>query len=82
MTKLSKAVQDRIQELRNERQLSVNKLAWLSELTQSTLDGILRNSDSCATLVSIKSICDGLDITLGEFFDTPEFDQLKGDFGN
>ena len=28
-------------------------------------------------MVTIKKLCDGLDITLGEFFSTPEFDALE-----
>jgi len=71
------AVKNRIFELCNERDISINKLATLSALPPSSLKNILYGKSLNPKLLTIKLICDGLDITLGEFFSTPEFDNLE-----
>ena len=70
-------VQNRIQCLCSERNLTINKLATLSALPSSSVKNILYGKSQNPKLLTIKMICDGLDITLGEFFSTPEFDQLE-----
>lgn len=71
------AVKNRIFELCDERNISINKLATLSALPLSSLKNILYGKSLNPKLLTIKLICDGLDITLGEFFSTPEFDSLE-----
>lgn len=71
------AVKNRIFELCDERNISVNKLATLSALPPSSIKNILYGKSLNPKLLTIKLICDGLDITLGEFFSTPEFDGLE-----
>ncbi len=71
------AVKNRIFELCNERNISINKLATLSALPPSSVKNILYGKSLNPKLLTIKLICDGLDITLGEFFSTPEFDSLE-----
>ena len=73
----SVAIRERILELRQERSISVNKLCTISGITQSTVNNIISGRNSSTTVATIKKICDGLDITLGEFFSTPEFDALE-----
>lgn len=73
----STAVKERILGLCQERDISVNKLCTLSGITQSTVNNIVSGRNNSATVSTIKKICDGLDITLGEFFSTPEFDNLE-----
>ena len=71
------AVRNRILELCGERGISINKLATISALPPSSIKNILYGTSQNPKLITIKMICDGLDITLGEFFSTPEFDSLE-----
>ncbi len=71
------AVRDRILTLCGQRGISINKLAALSALPPSSIKNILYGKSRNPKLLTIKMICDGLDITLGEFFSTPAFDALE-----
>ena len=71
------AVRNRILELCGERGISINKLATISALPPSSIKNILYGKSQNPKLITINMICDGLDITLGEFFSTPEFDSLE-----
>lgn len=72
-----KAVQFRIEELCRNRGITLNRLATLSGLTQSTINNITSGRNHSTTVSTIKKICDGLDITLREFFDDALFDDLE-----
>ena len=71
------AVRDRILTLCGQRGISINKLATLSALPPSSIKNILYGKSQNPKLLTIKMICDGLDITLGEFFSTPAFDAME-----
>lgn len=71
------AVRNRILELCGQREISINHLAHLSALPPSSIKNILYGKSQNPKIVTIKMICDGLDITLSEFFSTPEFDGLE-----
>ena len=71
------AVRDRILQLCEERNMSINKLATLSALPPSSVKNILYGKSQNPKLLTIKLLCDGLGITLGEFYSTPEFDALE-----
>lgn len=71
------AVRDRILALCGEREISINKLATICALPPSSIKNILYGKSQNPKLLTIKMICDGLDMTLGEFFSTPEFDALE-----
>ena len=71
------AVKNRILQLCGERDISINRLATLSALPPSSVKNILYGKSQTPKLLTIKLICDGLGITLGEFFATPEFDALE-----
>ena len=71
------AVRDRILRLCAERNITINKLATLSALPPSSVKNILYGKSKDPKLLTLKRICDGLDITLGEFFSTDEFDALE-----
>ena len=71
------AVKNRILQLCGERNISINKLATICALPPSSIKNILYGKSQNPKLLTIKMICDGLEITLGEFFSTPEFDQLE-----
>ena len=75
--KTIEAVRHRIIALCTERQISLNKLANLSGLSPSSLKNILYGKSQNPTIRTVKIICDGLGITLGDFFSTAEFDSLE-----
>ncbi len=70
-------VRDRIFYYIGERNISINKLATLSAVTPTTLKNILYGQSKNPGIVTIKMLCDGLDITLTEFFDSDEFRNLE-----
>lgn len=71
------AVRDRILQLCEQRNMSINKLASVSALPPSSVKNILYGKSQNPKLLTIKMLCDGLDITLGEFFNAPVFDGLE-----
>ena len=71
------AVKERILQLCNERDLSVNKLATISGVTQSTVNNIVSGRNNSATVSTVKKLCDGLDISLEEFFHSELFQNLE-----
>lgn len=71
------AVRNRILELCGERDITINKLATISAVSPSSIKSILYGKSQNPKLLTIKMICDGLHITLGEFFSTPDFDGLE-----
>lgn len=71
------AVAKRIRQLCKERGITPNRLSTISAVPQATLKSILGGESLNPGVVTIKKLCDGLDITLGEFFATPEFDALE-----
>lgn len=73
----STAVRQRILELCAQQGITVNRLATRSGVTQSTVNNIVSGRYHSATVATIKKLCDGLDITLRDFFDAPVFDALE-----
>ena len=71
------AVKERIIELCRERGLSVNRLCSISGVTQSTVNNIISGRNCSTTISTIKKLCDGLDITLAEFFSGRQFEMLE-----
>ena len=71
------AVRDRILQLCEQRNISINRLAALSGLPPSSIKNILYGESQNPKLLTIKILCDGLGITLGEFFSTETFDSLE-----
>ncbi len=74
---VGEALRVRIVELVDENNITINKLATISGITQSTLNNIVSGRNNSATVSTVKKICDGLDITVREFFDSPLFDDLE-----
>lgn len=71
------AIRDRILELCGQRNISINRLANLSALPPSSIKNILYSKSKNPKIITIKMICDGLEITLGEFFNSEVFDSLE-----
>lgn len=71
------AVATRIKQLCAKKGLSVNALANLCGLPPSTIYSMLNEKSQNPGVVSIKKICDGLEISVREFFDSGLFDGLE-----
>ncbi len=70
-------VAQRFKELCKERNIKINELANISGVTPSTAYSMMDESRRDISITTIKKFCDGLEITLGEFFSTPAFDNLE-----
>ena len=64
-------------ELCEERNMKINELANVSGVTPSTAYSMMDESRRDVSIRTIKKFCDGLEITLGEFFSTEDFDSLE-----
>ncbi len=71
------AVKNRILQLLEERNISIYKLATDSAVPPSTVKNILYGKSKNPGIVTLKMLCDGLDITLIDFFNTNEFNSLE-----
>lgn len=71
------AVAQRIKVLCGERGITPNSLANISGVTPSTVYSLLDPSRREISVSTVKKLCDGLEMTLGEFFSAPEFDELE-----
>ena len=74
---VGEAVTERILELCRERDLSINALCILSGVTQSTVNNIVSGRNRSATVSTLQKLCDGLGITIEEFFTSPLFRNLE-----
>ena len=75
--KVGEAVRRRIRGLCAEREITLNKLSTISGITQSTLNNIVSGRNNSATVATIQKICNGLGITLVDFFRDELFSQLE-----
>ena len=71
------AVANRIIQLCNQKDIAINALANLSGISPSTLYSVLNEKSQNPGIVTIKKLCDGLDISLREFFDADIFDDIE-----
>ena len=67
----------RFEAICRERQMAVNELASRSGVTPSSVYSMLAPSRRNISIVLIKKLCDGLDMSLKDFFSGPEFDALE-----
>lgn len=74
---IGEATRLRIKELCEKRNITLNKLSTICGLTQSTLNNIVSGRNNSATISTIKKICDGLEITIQDFFQSDFFENLE-----
>lgn len=70
-------VAERFRQLCAERNITLNELANISGVTPSTAYSMMDSTRRDVSITTIKKFCDGLEITLGEFFSTSEFDDSE-----
>lgn len=75
--KLYEAVGKRIIEYCHERNISPNKLCTNSGVIQSTVNSIFSGRSQNPKLATIQYLCEGLNIKLKDFFDSPLFDEIE-----
>ncbi|MBR4186487.1 MAG: helix-turn-helix transcriptional regulator [Clostridia bacterium] len=75
--RIGEAVRQRILELCEERGISVNKLSTISGVTQSTVNNIISGRNRSATVSTVKKLCDGLEISIEDFFRSELFRNLE-----
>ena len=71
------AVRFRILELCEEKNITVNRLSTICEITQSTLNNIISGRNQSTTVATIKKICDGVEISIIDFFSSDIFLHLE-----
>ena len=73
---IKKAVVDRFNNICKERNMKPNELAVISGVTPSSVYSMLDSTRHNISIVLIKKLCDGLDMSLADFFDSDEFNEL------
>lgn len=74
---IGEAVRRRILALCQERNITVNKLANISGVTQSTLNNIVSGRNHSMTVATVQKLCDGLGMTITAFFQSDLFRELE-----
>jgi len=75
--KVCESIAKRILQLCGERNITTNGLSYIAGVPQSTTQSILNGKSKNPRLSTLKKLCDGFEITLAEFFDTKEFNELE-----
>ena len=71
------AVVIRFKEICEKKNIRPNELATLSGVTPSTVYSMMDKRRRQLSILTIKKLCDGLDMTLSEFFSAKIFDELE-----
>ena len=74
---VGEAVRERILQLCQERGISVNRLCNISGVSQSTINNVVSGRNNSTTVSTIKKLCDGLEISVDEFFCPEPFHELE-----
>lgn len=76
---ISDAVITKLKSICDEKKITINRLAGLCGITQSTLENIVSGNSKNPKLSTIIRICHGLNISLYEFFSDPVFSKIDRD---
>jgi len=71
------AVRERILQLCDAHEISINRLCTISGVTQSTINNVISRRNKSVTVSTIKKLCDGLNISIQDFFNDPLFENLE-----
>lgn len=75
--RIKEAVVERFKELCREREIKYNELATLSGVTPSTVYSMMDPRRKEVSVITVKKLCDGLDISIPQFFSAPVFEYLE-----
>ena len=73
---IKEAIVKRFQEICLERNIKYNELATISGVTPSTVYSMMDESRKDVSVITVKKLCDGLDLSMSEFFSDPIFESL------
>ncbi len=71
----SDVIVKRLNDLCNEREITINKLSTLSGITQSTVENIISGKTKNPKLKTLHKLAVGLDMTVSELLDFPEMNE-------
>ena len=71
------AIVKRLLQICDEREIAPNDLAVRSGITPSTVYSLMQSKRKDMSVITLKKLCDGLEISLSEFFDSTIFDELE-----
>lgn len=74
---LKDVIVERFMELCEKKNIKINELANISGVTPSTAYSMMDKSRRDVSIRTIKKFCDGLEISLGDFFSTDKFENLE-----
>ena len=74
---IKQAIVQRFQQLCKEHNIKYNELATMSGVTPSTVYSMMDDTRKDLSVITVKKLCDGLNITITEFFSAPIFEELK-----
>ena len=74
---IGEAVKERVLELCREKNLIINMLSIIRGITQSTVNNFVSGRNHSITLSTLKKLCDGMEITVPEFFSSELFEDLE-----
>lgn len=69
-------VSDHLMQLINQQNLTINRVAVLSGLSQSTVNAMFEGRSKRTTITTIRKVCNTLDISVRDFFDFPPYNQV------
>ena len=75
--RIKEAIVKRFQQLCRERGIKYNELATLSGVTPSTVYSMMDSRRKDVSVITVKKLCDGLEISIPDFFNDPLFDYLE-----
>ena len=74
---IAQATKERIEELCEKKKINFSRLATLSCIPYTTIKSIIYGQSKNPGITTIKKICDGLEISVTDFFDTETFKNLE-----
>ena len=74
---MKEAIVKRFQQLCRERDIKYNELATLSGVTPSTVYSMMDSHRKDVSVITVKKLCDGLEISIPDFFNDPLFNYLE-----
>jgi len=74
---MKEAIVKRFQQICRERNIKYNELATLSGVTPSTVYSMMDHRRKDLSVVTVKKLCDGLDISIPAFYNDPIFEELE-----
>lgn len=75
--RIKEAIVKRFQQLCRERNIKYNELATMSGVTPSTVYSMMDENRKDISVITVKKLCDGLDISIPEFYNDPLFEHLE-----